>query len=52
MFIQSTSIDLFDQNMDMECAKVRLSQMSLPITEIDLCDQHLGMVCAKVRLRC
>ena len=24
MFIESTSIDLFDQNMDMACAKVRL----------------------------
>ena len=25
MFIESTSNDLFDQNMDMACAKVRLS---------------------------
>ena len=24
MFIESTSIDLFDQNVDMVCAKVRL----------------------------
>ena len=24
MFIKSTSIDLFNQNMDMACAKVRL----------------------------
>ena len=24
MFIESTSIDLFDQNMDIACAKVRL----------------------------
>ena len=24
MFIENTSIDLFDQNMDMACAKVRL----------------------------
>ena len=24
MFIESTSFDLFDQNMDMACAKIRL----------------------------
>ena len=51
MFIESTSIDLFDQNMDMACANVRL-RCPCQITEIDLFDQNLGMVCAKVRLRC
>ena len=29
MFIESTSIDLFDQNMDMACAKVRLRCLKL-----------------------
>ena len=33
MFIDITSIDLFDQNMGMTCGEVRLF------------DQHVGMVC-------
>ena len=37
MFRDITSIDLFDQNADMACAKVRLRHMD--ITGIDLFDQ-------------
>ena len=37
MFRDITSIDLFDQNADMACAKVRLRHID--ITGIDLFDQ-------------
>ena len=37
MFIDITSIDLFDQNACMTCAKVRVRHMD--ITGIDLFDQ-------------
>ena len=66
MFIDITSIDLFDQNTCMTCAKVGLRHMDItdidlfdqkwiwhvPITSIDLFNQNLGMVCAKATLRC
>ena len=68
MFIESTSIDLFDQNMDMACAKVRLRCPCLLLKLIYLIkiwvcakvrlrcigifDQYMSMACAKGRLRC
>ena len=51
MFIDITSIDLFDHNVGMTCAKVkrRCSGISLIL---DLFDQNMGMACGEVRLRC
>ena len=50
MFRDITSIDLFDQNADMACAKVRLRHID--ISGIDLFDQNGGIACTEVRLKC
>ena len=47
MFMHITVINLFDQNVYMACAKVRLR-----CTCITCIDLVVGMVCAKVRLGC
>ena len=54
MFMDITSIDLFNQHVGMTCAVVRLrcSWISLAGNDLDLFDQCVGMVCAAVRLRC
>ena len=51
MYMDITSIDLFDQNVGMVCAKVTLT-FSWISPGIDLFDLNVGMVCAKIRLRC
>ena len=50
MFMPITEIDLFDHNVGMACAKVRLRSMHT--TVINLFDHSLGKACTKVRLRC
>ena len=58
MFIDNTGIDLFDQNVGMACANVRLRCLLILLIEyhcanvIDLFDQNVGMTFANVRLRC
>ena len=51
MFIDNTGIDLFDQNVGMACANVRLRCL-LILLKIDLFYQNVGIACANVRLRC
>ena len=51
MFMNTTGIDLLDQNVGMVCAKVTL-RCFMDITDIDLFDQNMSMACATVRLRC
>ena len=43
MFIDNTGIDLFDQNVGMACANVRLRLIYLI---------KLGISCVEIRLRC
>ena len=47
-----TGIDLYDQNVDMACAIIRVRCSWMDITVINLFDQNVGIACAKVRLRC
>ena len=51
MFINITSIDLFDQNRDVACVEIRL-RCPRKLLNIDLFDLNVGMACANVRLRC
>ena len=51
MFMHITCFDLFDHNVGMACAKVRL-KCSCILLVLDLFDHNVGMVCAKVRFRC
>ena len=44
MFIESTSIDLFDQNMDMVCAKGRLRYSWLSLVLIYLINKEVRHV--------
>ena len=64
MFMNITGIDLFDPNVGMTFANVRLRcswisivliysiKMFMDITGIDFFDQNVGKTCANVRLRC
>ena len=46
-----TVINLFDHNVGMACAKVRLRCSCISLC-INFFDHNVGMTCAKVRLRC
>ena len=44
MFIETSGVELFDQNADKACGKVR-TQMFIDISGIDLFDQNTGKTC-------
>ena len=51
MFMDITGIDLFDQNVSVTCAYVKLRCQWISLVLI-LFDQNVGTACANVRLRC
>ena len=51
MFMDITGIDLFDQNVRMACAKVRI-RCSWILLVLIFFYQNVFMACAIVRLRC
>ena len=51
MFMDITGIYLFDQNVGMTCAKVKLRCSGI-LPDTNLFDQNVGMTCAEVRLKC
>ena len=50
MYIDMTSIDLLDQNVDYSMCWGQ-AQMNMYITGIDLFGHNVSLACAKVRLR-